>query len=134
MPQQFFLFVSSLIPPLNNDFVCMKYKTMGVCKYTNQVTVEVIIFLTTIVLLCHVGPIPFHINCWTIKHASWYEFMYQLNLFLSINSCKCCWDPLANTLHLVHIITSGRSHQAGYGCLAENNFIVVITVVGKYIL
>lgn len=68
----------------------MKYKTMGVLKYANQVAVEGVIFLTTVVLLCHVGPIQFHINGWNIKRGSWYEFMYQLNLFLSINSCICC--------------------------------------------
>lgn len=45
----------------------MKCETMGVLKYTNQVEVEEAIFLTTVLLLCHVGPIQFHINCWNIK-------------------------------------------------------------------
>lgn len=107
---KFFSFGFFIDPALSNDFACLKYETMGVLMYTNQVVLEGVIFLTIIVLLCHVGPIQFHINRWSIKHGSWDEFMYQLNLFLSINSCICCWDPLTNILHLVHITASNTDH------------------------
>ena len=109
-PKQFFSFCFFIDPPLSNDFVCMKCETMGIFKHTNQVEVVEAIFLTTTVLLYHVSTIQFHRNCWNIKQGSWYEFMYQLNLFLSINSCICCWVPLANILHLVHIIASNMDH------------------------